>query len=380
MVNRRYWQNRIEKLWTERSVLWLTGARRTGKTFLTKSLPDIEYFDCELPRVRAMMDDPEGFLAGLRGKRVVLDEVHRLANPSELLKIAADHFPDVRVLATGSSSLGATTKFQDTLTGRKLTVHLTPMISSDSTDFGDRGLSHRLLFGGLPPFYVAEAFPESQFQEWMDSFWAKDIQELFRLELRHSFQKFMELLMVQSGGIFDASRFASQSEASRGTISNYLKVMEATHIVRIVRPYFSKKSSEIISAPKVFFFDTGFIAFAKGWVGLRPEDFGVMWEHFVLNELTAAVSGAEIMYWRDKRGHEVDFVISRRSGKYFAIECKWKAGDFESRNMALFFNTYSRGEYFVVAGDVTRPYKKSFGEMVVTFTGLEGLVAVLQAS
>ena len=31
-----------------------------------------------------MMDDPEGFLEGQRGKRVVLDEVHRLDNPSQL--------------------------------------------------------------------------------------------------------------------------------------------------------------------------------------------------------------------------------------------------------------------------------------------------------
>jgi predicted AAA+ superfamily ATPase len=61
------------------------------------------------------MDDPAGFLKSLEGKRVVLDEVHRLRNPSELLKIAADHYPAVRVIATGSSTLGATRKFRDSL-------------------------------------------------------------------------------------------------------------------------------------------------------------------------------------------------------------------------------------------------------------------------
>jgi hypothetical protein len=66
-------------------------------------LPDIEYFDCELPRVRRMMEDPEDFLDGLRGRRIVLDEIHRLPNPSEMLKIAADHYPRTRVIATGSS-------------------------------------------------------------------------------------------------------------------------------------------------------------------------------------------------------------------------------------------------------------------------------------
>lgn len=53
-------------------------------------------------------------------RRVVLDEIHRLPNPAEFLKIAADHYPHVKVLATGSSTLSATTKFRDTLTGRKV--------------------------------------------------------------------------------------------------------------------------------------------------------------------------------------------------------------------------------------------------------------------
>ena len=67
----------------------------------------------------------------------MLDEVHRLTNPSELLKIAADHYPTVRVLATGSSTLGASGKFRDTLAGRKVDLRLTPMIVSDLRDFGD---------------------------------------------------------------------------------------------------------------------------------------------------------------------------------------------------------------------------------------------------
>src|SRR5438067_10454119 len=106
MVQRRYWLKRVEEGWRRRSVLWLRGVRRAGKTTLAQSLPGVEYFDCELPRVRRAMEDPEAFMQSLAGKRIVVDEVHRLPNPSELLKIAAYHFPDSRVLATGSSTLG----------------------------------------------------------------------------------------------------------------------------------------------------------------------------------------------------------------------------------------------------------------------------------
>src|SRR5213594_902160 len=107
MVIRQYWVKRVEEQWRRRSVLWLRGVRRAGKTFLAQSLREIEYFDCELPSVRRAMEDPEAFLRGLGRRRIVLDEVHRLPNPSEMLKVAADHFPGVRILATGSSTLGA---------------------------------------------------------------------------------------------------------------------------------------------------------------------------------------------------------------------------------------------------------------------------------
>jgi hypothetical protein len=59
---------------------------------------------------------------------------------------------------------------------------------------------YRLLCGGLPPFFLAETLPERDFQEWIDAYWAKDIQEFFRLERRHTFQNFAELLLAQSGG------------------------------------------------------------------------------------------------------------------------------------------------------------------------------------
>jgi len=142
----------------------------------------------------------------MRGRRLVLDDVHRLDDPAELLKIAADHYPDARILATGSSTLGASSKFRDTLAGRKTELWLTPMISDDLEDFGKPGLEHRLLCGGLPPFFLAGAPPEHDLQEWMDVYWAKDIQELFRLDRRRSFQRFAEMLMVRSGGIFEGRR------------------------------------------------------------------------------------------------------------------------------------------------------------------------------
>lgn len=374
MVKRQFWLQKIETAWKRRSVLWLSGVRRVGKTFLCQSLKDIEYFDCELPRVRQMLDDSQGFLDGLKGRRIVLDEIHRLGNPSELLKIAADYYPDTRILATGSSTLGASAKFKDTLAGRKVELWLTPMISTDLDDFGQKDLLHRFSHGGLPPFFLSEEIPERDFQEWMDAYWAKDIQELFRLERRYSLQKFVELLMVQSGGIFEATRFAKPCEVSRGTIQNYLRALEATFVMHVLRPFSTNRATEIIAAPKVYAFDTGFVCYHRGWHELRRQDLGVLWEHFVLNELQAHLQTREIHYWRNKLKHEVDFVLAQKGKTPIAIECKWSSQEFDSVNLQAFWKQYPRARFLVVAHDVERPFLRNYGDLSVKFVGLSGLL------
>ena len=379
VVARGFWLDILERAWTRRNVLWLSGVRRTGKTILCQSLPDIEYFDCELPRTRQRMEDPESFLQSLDGKRVVLDEIHRLANPSELLKIAADHFPKVRLLATGSSSLGASSRFRDTLTGRKSDIWLTPMMSRDLLDFGGQGVDERLLKGGLPPFFLAPVTDGRSCQDWLDAYWAKDILELFRLERRHSFLRFAELLFSRSGGIFEASRFSGECEVSRTTISNYLVVMEATYLVHVIRPYSSRRASEIVSAPKVFAFDTGFVCHFKGIDALRPEDRGLLWEHYVLNEMHARLQTRAVGYWRDKRGHEVDFIVSRPAKAPIAIECKWSARDFDAKNLAAFRRQHPGGANYIVATDVKEEFPQLFGAVDVRFVNLETLIGLLDS-
>jgi uncharacterized protein len=379
MVQRSFWINLIEQAWRARNVVWLTGVRRAGKTCLCQSLSDVEYFDCELPRVRRMLVDPQSFLDGLKGRRIVLDEIHRLPNPSELLKIAADHYRDIKVIATGSSTLGASSKFRDTLAGRKRDIWLTPMCIRDLEDAKLPDLRRRLLQGGLPPFFLPQRLDERDFQEWMDAFWAKDIQELFRLERRDSFLKFTELVLAQSGGIFEATRFARACEVSRPTITNYLRVLEATFVAHVIRPFSTRRPNEIVAAPKVYGFDTGFACYYRGWQELREEDLGVMWEHFVLNELMARTQTRDIGYWRDKRGHEVDFVLAGRRKKPLALECKWSANSFDPANLWAFRQQHPDGENFVVAQDVDRPFSRTLGDVRVRFESLDVFVnAVVQ--
>ncbi|MGA2571276.1 MAG: ATP-binding protein [Terracidiphilus sp.] len=377
MVQRHYWQELLERAWKQRSVLWLHGVRRVGKTSLCQSLPRIEYFDCELPSARRRMEDPEALLDGLHGKRIVLDEIHRLSNPSELLKIAADHYRDVHIVATGSSTLGASRRFRDTLTGRKRDVWLTPMCLPDLADAKQTNLERRLLRGGLPPFLLERKMEEREFQEWMDSYWAKDIQEMFRLERKDPFQKLTEMVLAQSGGLFEATRFAGPCEVNRSTITNYLRVLEATFVAHVIRPFSARRQSEIVSAPKVYGFDTGFVCAYRGWRELRREDLGNLWEHFVLNEIMARTQARDVHYWRDKRGHEIDFVLLAHGGKPTAIECKWSATGFDARSLAAFRRQHPGGENVVLAADVKAAFPRNYGTLKVRFEPLEEFVSRL---
>ena len=374
MVKRSYWIKLIEKEWRHRSIIWLSGVRRVGKTYLCQSLDNVEYFDCELPRIRRELDDPEAFLRRVNGKRVILDEVHRLDNPSELLKIGADHYPKTKIVATGSSTLQASSKFSDTLTGRKREIWLSPMIDVDLTDFGNDDLKHRLLFGGLPPFFLSKEIPERDFQEWIDSYWSKDVQMLFRLEKHASFAKFVELIFAGSGGIFEATKYAAPCEISRTTVRNYLSVLEKTWVAHAIKPFSSRRQSEIVAAPKVYAFDTGFVCYFRGWFQLRNEDLGQLWEHYVLNEIQSRYLAPDIRYWRTKTGHEVDFVLSRRGQPPTAIECKWSAKNIDFKNIRAFRRFYPGGKNFIVCADVDRPFSRLVERTEIEIVGLPGLI------
>jgi len=370
MWPRPFWSARLEAAWSRRSVIWLMGVRRAGKTVLCQSIPNAELLDCELPRVRALLHDPEAFFAERGEQPVVLDGIHRLPNPSEVLKIAADHFPRVRIIATGSSTLAASARFRDTLAGRKEELWLTPMVYQDAVSFTRTNLEHRMLRGGLPAFFESTTTPEREYQEWLDAFWARDLLELFRLERRAPLLKFLELLFVDSGGLFQATRFATPCEVSRPTIMNYLAALEATFVVHVLRPFSRRRSHEIVATPRVYGFDTGFICHVKGWTSLRPEDRGFLWEHLVLNELHACMQSRNVQYWRTKGGREIDFVFAPRGRPPMAIECKWAEDAFEADHLEAFRSLYPEGDNIVVAADVDTPHSRKLRGLTVPFIGL----------
>ena len=371
MIVRQWWLNRFQELWKHRSIIWLTGVRRAGKTSLCKALPGVRYLDCELPSVRRELADPESFFRGMASGPLVLDEVHRLDDPAQVLKIAADHFPHIPIVATGSSTLGASAKFSDTLAGRKTELWLTPLIEADEGFPGLHDRPKRFLNGGLPGFFLTDKRDDRDYSEWLEAFWARDILELFRLERRGPFLKFAELLLAQSGGRFEAASFAAPCGVSRTTIQNYLAVLEATRLVQVIRPYSNRTSAEIVATPLVYGFDTGFVAWAQGLHEIPPKEKGFYWEHLVLNELGARLQSRDVQTWRDKQQREVDFIWAPRGRHPTAIEVKWQADAFEPRGLLAFRKLHPEGRNLVVASDIRHSYTRTVSGLEVTWCPIE---------
>ena len=366
MISRPFWLQRMEEAWREAPIAWLAGVRRSGKTTLAESLglERVLYVNCDLPTVEDMVRDPQVFFRGCSKPVVVFDEIHQLRDPARVLKIGADGFPKLKILATGSSTLAASKKFRDTLTGRKRLVHLTPVLWEELPTFGVT-LPQRLFHGGLPQALVASSKQPAFYREWLDSFFARDIQRLFGFRDMNRFNALFEYLLRQSGGQFEVTKTATALGITRPTVESQVRALEITHAVTVVRPFHGGGQSEIVKQPKVYAFDTGFVSFARGWDPLRPDDFGFLWEHLVLEHLQAHFPDTPIRYWRDKPGREVDFVLARRRDEVDAIECKWNPGAFDSSALKLFRSYYPKGRNYLVTPSGDPAYRKRYGKLEV---------------
>jgi predicted AAA+ superfamily ATPase len=132
-----------------------------------------------------------------------------------------------------------------------------------------------------------------------------------------------------------------------------------TYVVHVIRPFSSRRASEIVSAP---------------WDTLRDKDLGLLREHDVLNEMLGKLQNRKLLYWRDKRHHEVDFVWKRKGKELIAIECKWSADRFEPSGMKAFRRLYKNGRNYVVANDVKKTFRRKYDNLSVEFLSLFQLI------
>lgn len=372
---RPFWVKKIKDCWKKRPIVWLSGVRQVGKTTLSKMFDGSVYLNCDLPSVARQIEDPESFYDELdEGTIIIFDEVHRIQDPSLLLKIGADNYPHLKILATGSSTLAAVKKFRDTLTGRKYSIYLPPVLINETKEvFNIKNLNHRLLLGGLPESLLSDKKDPDFFSEWIDSFYARDIQELFEIRNRTGFLKLFQLLLRQSGSMIQYTNLAKLCGLSRPTVKSHIEAMCIANAVFLLTPFHGGGRREITKSPKIYTFDTGFITYAKGWDKIRDDDKGILWEHLVLDTLRSFNHDSILFYWRDKSNREIDFIIKRAENNVDTIECKVNVEHFNPDSIKTFRLLYPKGQNYIVSPHVKTSYTRKFGNVFVKFTSINDL-------
>jgi len=369
----------------------LTGPRQSGKTTLLRRLfgQRYRYVSLELPDVRgAAREDPRSFLE-THPPPVMLDEVQFAAELLPYIKEWIDARRDKpgQYLLTGSQNLLLMERVTESLAGRAAILRLLPLSrrevegrpelplpweSSDAARaqplLAYQELWKALLRGGYPEL---AADPDRDAHLWhasyIQTYLERDVRSLRQIGDLSQFQLFLQALAARSAQLLNLSEIARDLGLAVNTAKAWLSVLEATHQVIVLRPYFANVGKRLVKRPKIYFTDTGTLCHLAG---LRDPDHaaagpmgGAILETAVLSEIVKAHlhQGREprIYFWRTAPGAEVDFIVEA-GGRLVPIEVKLSATPRPAMASAIRgfqedFGDKAAPGYVVHPGDVMLP-------------------------
>lgn len=320
----------------------ILGPRQAGKTTLSKKIITsygalAEYYDCQLADVRAhfVLGEPDKLLPLTRGKRVVVfDEAQTIQDIGSILKTYHDTYPDVQIIATGSSSFDLANKIKEPMTGRAYEFTLLPLSLHEMTsafpDFKEADLFHGMQFGSYPAVVAAETTEEKLFsiKNIATNYLYKDIFVFEAIRNPKVFEDLLKMLALQVGATVSIHELSQGLGVTRATITRYLTLLEQSFIVRRIYSFSNNPRNEIKKGFKIFFLDTGVRNALVDIASPLPErnDRGAIFENFFVSERmkkgSLEIFPPEIMFWRTRAGQEID-VIEKSGAHISAFECKW---------------------------------------------------------
>lgn len=346
---RRHLQDVLRRCAAEYPVVALTGPRQSGKTTLVRAtFRRHEYASLEDPDQRRFaLEDPRGFLGQFR-RRVVLDEVQRAPELMSYIQTLVDE-RDVagRFILTGSQNFLLMRDVSQSLAGRSAVLHLLPFSRSEllgRSSLSDRTLGRRLpprnrdsdadpfealLRGFYPRIHDKGLDPTRWYGNYYQTYVERDVRELLRVHDLELFHRFVRLCAGRNGQLLNLSSLASDCGVTHPTARGWISVLEASFLVKLLRPYHRNYSKRLVKSPKLYFLDTGLLSYL---LGVRSADElrhhplrGAVFESYVVAErMKASLHRGEeprLSFWRDSAGHEVDLVVDLGSGPV-AVEIK----------------------------------------------------------
>jgi uncharacterized protein len=317
--------------------LVVTGGRQTGKTTLLRHLfPEASFASLDLPSAAQQADERgEEFLAGYQ-EPVILDEVQYAPGLFRHLKVAIDAARSRRgrFLMTGSQKFSLMRALSESLAGRCAVLELDTLSSIEilAAFPGEAIPVEEILWrGGFPELWRdREIETRLYYSSFVATYLERDVRLALRVGSLRDFERFLRACALRSGQLLNLTDLARDVGIAGSTAREWLSVLEASSQVLLLEPYFANLTRRLIKTPKLYFRDSGLLCFllgleSPGALASSPLA-GPVWETFVLGQILRARattgSAAQVFFWRDVHGTEVDFLIEQ-NGRVRLVEAKW---------------------------------------------------------
>lgn len=351
----------IQEALSDTPVVFIRGARQTGKTTLSKEIMasgyPASYFTLDNAAVlSSAASDPAGFIRDLK-KPAVLDEVQRV--PELILAIKEDvdtHRQSGRYLLTGSANVLTLPRVADSLAGRMEVATLWPLSQGeiagrqenfigaifrkipDGLEFSEldmQDLTNRIVIGGYPE--PVQRPSQKRRGAWFDSYLTtiieRDIRNFSNLHDISAMTRLLKLLASRTAGLRSQSELSRVLAIPNTSLARYLSMLKSIFMIYTLPAWSSNLGSRLIKAPKLFFSDTGIACHLLNLNASRLLGdhtlAGSLFENFVVSELCKQASSCDfrvsLYHFRSHQGHEVDLVIEDGAGKLCGIEIKLTA-------------------------------------------------------
>jgi len=339
----------IEKSVKERlfkgKIVIIYGARQVGKTTLAKKIlaeygEKGKYLNCELLSVERGLATMEAekiksFLGDY--KIVILDEAQNIPNIGKVLKIIVDTYPELQIIATGSSSFDLANKVSEPLTGRTFTFVLYPFslveIRQKYDQFSiEAKLENILRFGSYPEvFFLDEKAAQERLMEISSNYLYKDILKFESIKKSALVKNLLQLLALQLGQEVSYSELALKLGVNRITVQKYIDILEQSFIIFKLNAFSRNIRKEISKSIKIYFYDLGIrnsLISNFNQLDIRS-DIGALWENLCIierkktNEFNFKFANA--YFWRTYDQKEIDYV-EEVGGGITGYEFKWNPG------------------------------------------------------
>jgi predicted AAA+ superfamily ATPase len=283
-----------------------------------------------------------------------LDEFQRYADISRVLKSVCDHHHDIKIYASGSSSLAINEQIQESLAGRKRVLRIYPLSFQEYLHFRNRDdlgeklqkistvrtnnldvllpelyaeLCRFLIYGGYPEVaQVEEPEKHEVLASIFDLYVKKDLVDFLKVDRIKHAKTLIRSLAVNHAQETSYNRLAQIAAIDEKTAKNYVEILTETFIVTVLPPWFTNRNKELVKTPKIYFLDNGvrnFFINNFNPLDLR-QDSSSLFEGYVISELIkSGIKPEQIKFWRTKNRQEVDLIIDNK-GETKAVEIKYK--------------------------------------------------------